>query len=166
MEKAREKDYAVQASYFFLYFCLSNEFDHGCRASKSRESIQGPCLAVPSGKPIGLRIFMQCHQGNPSGSSRFLTPAGDNTRSKEFLVILPRACAKLSACAKVGLFQSCVCDPLSSALKHHLNSDPPAEELLETGQAINAQLILPDRKLEPIDTVVLLAAVWPSASSA
>ena len=51
-----------------------------CRASKSRESIQGPCLAVPSGKPIGLRIFMQCHQGNPSGSSRFLTPVGENTR--------------------------------------------------------------------------------------
>ena len=96
MEKAREKDYAVQASYFFLYFCLSNDFDHGCRASKSRENIQGPCLAVPSGKPIGLRIFMLCHQGNPSGSSRFLTPVGESTRSKEFLLILPRACAKVS----------------------------------------------------------------------
>ena len=46
----------------------------------ARENIQGPCLAVPSGKPIGLRIFMQCHQGNPSGSSRFLTPVGANTR--------------------------------------------------------------------------------------
>ena len=62
-----------------------------CRASKSRESIQKPCLAGPSGKPIGLRIFMQCRQGNPSGSSRFLTRLGENTRSKEFLLILPRA---------------------------------------------------------------------------
>ncbi len=46
----------------------------------TRESIQTPCLAVPSGKPIGLRIFKQCHQGNPSGSSRFLIPVGANTR--------------------------------------------------------------------------------------
>ena len=44
-----------------------------CRATRSRESIQGPCLAEPSGKPIRLRIFMQCHQANPSGSSCFLT---------------------------------------------------------------------------------------------
>ena len=43
-----------------------------------------------------------------------------------------------------------------------LEAGPPAEELLEPGQGINAQLILPDRKLVPIDTVVLLAAVWPS----
>ena len=66
-----------------------------CRASKSRESIQGPCLAVPSGKPIGLRIFMQCHQGNPSGSSHFLTSLGESSRSKEFLLILRPACGKV-----------------------------------------------------------------------
>ena len=82
MERAREKESKRYVSLFISFFIFVFQMGRSqmCRASKSRESIQGPCLAVPSGKPIGLRIFIQCHQGNPSGSSRFLTPVSENTR--------------------------------------------------------------------------------------
>ena len=70
MERAREKESKRYVSLFISFFIFVFQMGRSqmCRASKSRESIQGPCLAVPSGKPIGLRIFMQCQRSIASSA--------------------------------------------------------------------------------------------------